>query len=186
MDSCTGSNNFCGALGGGNFQLIQLPNHITPTCEDQGGLCFDFGDGNIFVNKDPGPGSSNPPTGGGINMTYRPVPTPSKTATCYSLAGGHAPHEGFKSWLQGSVEAGLMTGPFDYGMGPSSVGFGPTSLQANEMMASPLVQQNIHDFLKSGKSWMNGWQNFGLGELATSGANPTGQFVGSYVWAASR
>lgn len=44
-----------------------------------------------------------------------------------------------------------MTGPLNYGMGPSSVGFGPTSVQANEMMASPLVQQNIHDFLKSGK-----------------------------------
>jgi hypothetical protein len=125
---------------------------------------------------------------GGSSSDLRPeiCTDPPKNATCYSLAAGQSPSETQLSQLAGAAEAGIMTNWFERGIGPTSWGFGPGTTQANEMMRSPLVQQNIYDFITSGKSSMQGWQNFGIPELIKSGSNPSAQFVGSYGWAASR
>jgi hypothetical protein len=159
---------------GGGDDLVD--NELEDQCQD----CKFYAEVNANGVHGGGGGS-----GGGFRNSFGVVKLPAKTSTCYSLAAGQSPGESFGSWLRGTIAAGLMTDMFEYGLGPRSFGFGPNSIQANEMMASRLVQQNIRDFLRSGKSWMNGWQNFGLPELAGSGANPTAQFVGSYGWSAS-
>ena len=104
--------------------------------------------------------------------------------SCYSLAAGQTPSGNLISWYEGVSAAQAMTSMWAVGVGPTNTSFGPNSVQAQEMAGSPLVAQNIKSFLQTGQS--SGWQNFDLSEVWTTGANPTGQFIGSYGWTASR
>ena len=68
---------------------------------------------------------------------------PAKSATCSTLAAGQSPTGSFSQWWQGVKTAASMTNDWDQGTGPVSSGFGPDSVQALQMMQSPLVQQSI-------------------------------------------
>lgn len=109
---------------------------------------------------------------------------PPKNGTCYSIAAGQAPGGTVGSWFSGTGTAASMTGQWALGVGSTNTSFGPNSVQAQEMAGSPLVAQNINAFLQTGQS--SGWQNYGLSEVWATGANPTGQFIGSYGWTAFR
>lgn len=69
-----------------------------------------------------------------------------------------------------------MLSDFVTGLGPANRDFGPNSARSQQMMSAYGLAQNVNNFLAGGAS--SGNQNFGLGGLASSGLNPTAQFVG--------
>ncbi len=84
----------------------------------------------------------------------------------------------FPSWLSGVGNAVLLVSNWITGTGPSSVVYGPSSVQSAQMASSILLSDAINQYLQTGKS--SGAESFKVAGVIGAGINPTQQFVGSF------
>ncbi len=80
-------------------------------------------------------------------------------------------------FAMGTADAGGMTLGWLTGSGPSTMDFGPESVQAAQMASSPMVAQAVRAHLATGREPP---AKFGVLQFLAAGVNPTQQFVGSF------
>ena len=91
-----------------------------------------------------------------------------------------SPTSGVGQSLRRTATAALLTTQFFSGFGPSDVSFGPDSAASQGMALSDGVQTALNDYAVTGRT--SGLYTFDAPNVARTGLNSMGQFVGSFTW----